>query len=115
MPEARAAAPAPRLDRSIRVLLVIGDRALANTVDLTLRHGRYARRLATTVVEANRAIEEWKPDLLLVDIDIEAVRAVQLIDEVRNHRPMGVIALTRRIDLRGTLDAFHPRADDYIG
>ena len=115
MPEARAAPPAPRLDRSIRVLLVIGDRALANTVDLTLRHGRYARRLATTVVDAKGAIAEWKPDLLLVDIDIEAGRAVQLIDEVRNHGPMGVIALTRRSDLRGKLDAFERGADDYIG
>jgi two-component system KDP operon response regulator KdpE len=110
------APPAPRVpDRSIRVLLVIGDRALANTVDLTLRHGRYARRVATTVVDAKAAMAEWKPDLLLVDIDIEAGRAIQLVDEARNHEPMGVIALTRRSDLRGKLDAFERGADDYIG
>jgi DNA-binding response OmpR family regulator len=97
------------------VLLVIGDRALTNTVDLTLRHGRYARRVATTVVDAKAAMAEWKPDLLLVDIDIEGGLAVQLIDEARNHGPMGVIALTRRSDLRGKLDAFERGADDYIG
>ncbi|HEV8469460.1 MAG TPA: response regulator transcription factor [Candidatus Limnocylindria bacterium] len=116
MPEARAAQAAPRgPDPGIRVLLVIGDRALTNTVDLTLRHGRYARRVATTVVDAKAAMAEWKPDLLLVDIDIEGGLAVQLIDEARNHGPMGVIALTRRSDLRGKLDAFERGADDYIG
>jgi len=116
MPEARAAPPAPRgPDRTIRVLLVIGDRALANTVDLTLRHGAYARRVATTVVDAKAAMAEWKPDLLLLDIDIEAGRAIQLIDEARTHGPMGIIALTRRSDLRGKLDAFERGADDYIG
>jgi two-component system KDP operon response regulator KdpE len=96
------------------VLLAIGDRALANTVDLTLRHGRYTRRIVGTVAEGKTAIENWKPHLLLVNIDLEAGRAIQLIDEARAHGS-GVIALTRRSDLRGKLDAFERGADDYIG
>jgi DNA-binding response OmpR family regulator len=97
------------------VLLVIGDRALANTVDLTLRHGRYLRRLAGAVDEAKSAIADWRPQLLLVDIDIEAGRGIQLIDHARANESIGVIALTRRSDLRGKLDAFERGADDYIG
>jgi response regulator of citrate/malate metabolism len=61
-------------------LLVIDDRALANTVDLTLRHGRHLRRLAGAVDEAKSAIADWRPQLLVVDIDIEAGRGIQLID-----------------------------------
>ena len=99
----------------IRVLLVIGDRALANTVELTLRHGRYARRLAGTIAEGRSAIEDWKPHLFILDIDVEGGRAIQLIDEARAQGPIGVIALTRRSDLRGKLDAFERGADDYIG
>ncbi len=102
-------------DWAVRVLLVIGDRALANTVDLTLQHGRYVRRVVRTVADGKIAIEEWKPELLLVDIDFEGGRAVQLIDYARDRRPIGVIALTRRSDLRGKLDAFERGADDYIG
>lgn len=116
MAEAGAAEPAARgSDRAIRVLLVIGDKALANTVDLTLRHGPYACRVVGTVAEGKSAIEEWKPQLLLVNIDFESGRAIQLIDEARAHEPIGVIALTRRSDLRGKLDAFERGADDYIG
>jgi DNA-binding response OmpR family regulator len=64
---------------------------------------------------ARTAIAEWKPHLLLVDIDLEAGAGIQLIDEARAGGPMGVIALTRRSDLRGKLDSFERGADDYIG
>ena len=110
------AAPAARSpERAARVLLVIGDKPLANTIDLTLRHGRYLRRLAQTVEGAKTEIRDWKPHLLIVDIDTENGGGIQLIDETRSHAPMGVIALTRRSDLRGKLDAFERGADDYIG
>jgi DNA-binding response OmpR family regulator len=116
MPDARTAPPGPKApDRTIRVLLVVSDRALANTVDLTLRHGSYLRRVATTVDEAKSAIAEWKPHLLVVDIDLDAGRGIQLIDDARAQEPIGIIALTRRSDLRGKLDAFERGADDYIG
>ena len=114
--EAGAAEPAARdSDGAIRVLSVIGDKALANTVYLTLQHLRYVRRVVATVDDGKRAIEEWKPHLLLVDIDVEAGRAIQLIDEALARGSIGVIALTRRSDLRGKLDAFERGADDYIG
>jgi two-component system, OmpR family, KDP operon response regulator KdpE len=116
MPKARAAERAAEgSDRAVRVLLAIGDKALANTVDLTLRHGRYTRRIVGNVAEGKTAIENWKPHLLLVNIDLEAGRAIQLIDEARAQGSVGVIALTRRSDLRGKLDAFERGADDYIG
>ena len=106
---------AKEADRAVRVLVALGDQALANTVDLTLRHGRYVRRFAGTVKDARAAIAEWKPHLLVLDIDLEAGAGIQLIDDARTGGPMGVIALTRRSDLRGKLDAFERGADDYIG
>jgi len=108
------AAPAVR-GSEVRVLLVLGDRPLANTIDLTLQHGHYVRRVAETVTEAKAVIAQWKPHLLVVDIDTETGGGIQLIDEAQSHSPMGVIALTRRSDLRGKLDAFERGADDYIG
>ena len=115
MAEGARDAPPRRSERAVRVLLVVSDTALANTVDLTLQHGSYIRRVVTTVAEGKTAVVEWKPHLLLVDIDVEAGRAIQLIDEARSQGPTGVIALTRRSDLRGKLDAFARGADDYIG
>ncbi|MDP9321050.1 MAG: response regulator, partial [Chloroflexota bacterium] len=115
MARAPAAVPAARApERAVRVLVVLEDRALANTVDLTLRHGGYVRRSEGTVTAARAAIAEWKPHLLLLDIDLGAGAGIQLIDDARAGGPIGVIALTRRSDLRGKLDAFERGADDYI-
>ena len=114
MPRANAPVAKSR-DIAARVLCVLADVALAKTVDLTLRHGLYERRAGSTMQEARSQIAAWKPHLLLVDIDLEAGSGIQLIDEVRSSGPIGVIALTRRSDLRGKLDAFERGADDYIG
>ncbi|HEV2010287.1 MAG TPA: response regulator transcription factor [Candidatus Limnocylindria bacterium] len=110
-----AASAARGSDRAVRALVALGDRALANTVDLTLRHGNFVRRSEGTVKDARAAIAEWKPQLLLIDIDLEAGAGIQLIDEARAGGPIGVIALTRRSDLRGKLAAFERGADDYVG
>jgi len=99
---------------TIRALLVIGEPSLANVVALTLRHGGYARKTAESIKEARSIIEEWKPHLLLVNIDVEDGRAMQLVDEGDSKQGLAVIALTRRADLRGKLDAFERGADDYI-
>lgn len=103
------------MDPEIRALIVIGDLALARTIDLTLGHGAYLRRSAATVADARAALEDWRPHLVLVDVDLEGGKAMQLIDEVRTRERMAAIALTRRSDLRGKLDAFERGADDYIG
>jgi DNA-binding response OmpR family regulator len=116
MPRATSPAPVEKgSERAVRVLSALTDLALANTVDLTLRHGQYVTRSARTMRDARAEIADWKPHLLLVDIDLEAGAGVELIDEARASGHIGVIALTRRSDLRGKLDAFERGADDYIG
>ena len=89
------------------MLVVVEDQALANTVDLTLRHGSYVRRSERTVAGARAALAEWRPHLLLLDIDLETGAGIQLIDEARAGSPIGVIALTRRT--HGTAGELVPR------
>ncbi len=101
-------------DQAIRALLVIADQPVANLADLSMRHGSYARRIVGTVNDGRSAIELWKPHLLIVDIDVEDGRALQLIDGRSAERPMAVIAVTRRGDLQGKLDAFERGAEDFI-
>ena len=102
-------------ERAVRVLSALSDSALANTVELTLKHGRYATRSVRTMSDAQSEISQWKPHLLLVDVDLDGGTGMQLIDEARAIGQIAVIALTRRSDLRGKLDAFERGADDYIG
>jgi len=96
------------------VLSFIGDAAIGNLIDLTLRHGAYSRRTAASVADAKALLTSWKPHLLLVNIDAEDGQAIQLINENGREHHVAVIALTRRADLLGKLDSFERGADDYI-
>lgn len=105
----------PQAIALFRVLILIEDRAVAGLITLALRHGAYQHRIAETLGEARDAVAQWEPHLLLVDIDVEHGKAVAIIDDVNALTNVAVIALTRRSDLRGKLDAFDRGADDYIG
>src|SRR5688500_841225 len=105
MAEARTTRPEARASEgAIRVLVVVDDPALANVIDLTFRHGHYTRQVAITVDAARSTIADWAPHVLLVDIDVEDRKALDLIDEVRTLERVAVIALTRRSDLRGKME-----------
>src|SRR2546422_11498808 len=104
---AEAGAPAARgSDRGVRVLLVIGDRPLANTIDLTLQHGHYLRRVVERVTAAKAVIAEWGPHLLVVDIDTETGGGLLHTDEAQSASTIVVIKSTRLSDRRQKLDAF---------
>jgi len=101
-------------ERDRRVLVVVDDPTLADAITLALRHRRYARRLAQTTAAAKAVIREWSPDLMLLDIDLDAGAAVHLVDEARGHGRTGVIALARRRNVGGRREAFAHGADDFI-
>ena len=115
MPRKGITRAAPRQTEPLRVLLLIDDAALASVIAFALRHGGYEQRIAGTFSEAQAAVARWEPHLVLVDIDVEQGKAVAIIDDVSALPHVAVIALTRRSDLRGKLDAFDRGADDYIG
>ena len=100
---------------AFRVLILVEDAALGGLIAFALRHGSFEHRTTATLGEARSVVTESQPHLVLVDIDVEHGRAVAIIDDVSAMEHVAVIALTRRSDLRGKLDAFHRGADDYIG
>jgi PleD family two-component response regulator len=55
-----------------RVLLVLDQPVLAGVVALALAHvrGRFRVRVAPTAAAATEALEDWRPDLAVVDMDL---------------------------------------------
>ncbi len=95
-----------------RVLIVITN-ALANLVAVTLRHGRYETRDATEETAVAAQLREWRPHLVLVDID----HHFGMIEAVGGGLSKGgppVLAFTRRRDTALKLSAYERGADDII-
>jgi DNA-binding response OmpR family regulator len=103
-----------RLRGPARALIVIDHPVLAEVVKLAFRHGHYQTRIATTAEEASTALEEWRPHLSVLDLDIAGKILEHLAGARREGIRLPVIALTRRGDLKAKLTAFERGADDIL-
>ncbi len=108
-----AAAVAPTTPE--RVLVLIDESIVAETINLTLNHGVYATRGAKTMAQAVAVIEEWHPHLAIIDMDLandQFMRGINPPSGTNVRLP--VLALTRRGDLKTKLVAFDQGVDDIM-
>jgi two-component system KDP operon response regulator KdpE len=96
-------------------VLIVADPMTARLIRLALGHGAYTCRIAMTAADGERVKQEWNPHLVVLDIDLDDGRALDLIgNRRRDGRRMPVIAVTRRGDMRTKLSAFDRGADDFV-
>lgn len=95
-----------------RVLVVSGE-PLLSMVLLTLNHGLFERRSATTTDEAIAILRTWSPQVLIVDVDRDAGEGLALLGRDRDGSAPA-IALSRRGDLKTKLEAFDRGAEDIV-
>jgi DNA-binding response OmpR family regulator len=104
-----------RLRGPARALLVIDLPVLSEVVKLALDHGHYHVRIAPTIEEASKLLGEWRPHLVVLDMDTPGnVILERLADSKAEGAGPPVVALTRRGDLKSKLSAFERGVDDIL-
>src|SRR5579871_740815 len=96
-----------------RILVLLNQPLLSELVRLTLNHGISITREVSDVATASALLHEWKPQLAVLDIDMDAS---PVIHQVRAQPPphIPVLALTRHGDLKTKLAAFAEGVDDIM-
>jgi DNA-binding response OmpR family regulator len=98
--------------------LVLHDRPLVvGLIELTLNHGLFVVRAATSLAQAEAILAEWKPDMTVVDMDHDDSTALLQrlgTSNTLTRSPTPVLGLTRRGDLRTKLRAFDLGVDDIL-
>ena len=101
-----------------RRALVLHDRPLVvDLIELTLNHGLFVVRAATSLGEAETILREWHPHMTIVDMDHQDSTALlgRLGSSDKLARSVTpVLGLTRRGDLRTKLRAFDLGVDDIL-
>jgi DNA-binding response OmpR family regulator len=101
-----------------RRALVLHDRPLVvDLIELTLNHGLFVVRAATSLGEAETILAEWQPHMTIIDMDHEDSTALlgRLGASDRVSRGVTpVLGLTRRGDLKTKLRAFDLGVDDIL-
>jgi DNA-binding response OmpR family regulator len=97
---------------------VLHDRQLVvDLIELTLNHGLFVVRAATTLSEAGDLLATWHPDLTVIDMDHDDSTALLSRLGAANRltkRITPALGLTRRGDLKTKLRAFDLGVDDIL-
>jgi DNA-binding response OmpR family regulator len=101
-----------------RRALVLHDQPLvADLIELTLNHGLYVVRRATSYDEAEAVLAGWWPHIAIVDMDHDdSLALLRRLGASNTLQPSGtpILGLTRRGDLQSKLRAFDLGVDDIV-
>jgi DNA-binding response OmpR family regulator len=101
-----------------RVLLVLDQPMLAGVVELALAHvhGQFRVRVAPAAAAATAVLGDWRPHLAVVDMDLARGEMLARLGYTAppSAARVPVVALTRRGDLKGKLEAFERGVDDLL-
>jgi len=95
---------------------VVLDRPMMiELIKMTLNHGVYTTRTATSATEVAAALTAWQPHLAILDMDLDGMQIMTLLGAT----PVGgirlpVVGLTRRGDLKTKLASFEAGVDDIL-
>ncbi|HEY5488359.1 MAG TPA: response regulator transcription factor, partial [Candidatus Limnocylindrales bacterium] len=104
-------------DDARRALLLLDRPIVVDLVQLTLNHGLFVVRAASTLAEATSLLDSWSPQLAVVDMDHD--QSTELLARLGASNSLTasvtpVLGLTRRGDLATKLKAFDLGVDDIL-
>jgi two-component system KDP operon response regulator KdpE len=101
-----------------RRALILHDRPLVvDLIELTLNHGLFVVRAASSLAAADAILEDWHPHLAVIDMDHDDSTALLGRLEASNalrQSATPALGLTRRGDLKTKLRAFDLGVDDIL-
>lgn len=96
------------------ILVVEDDHSINDILTLSLKAEGYNVKSAFTGKEARKLLEEFKPDLTLLDINLPDESGFDICKYINANNAMPIIMLTARTDIFDKVLGLELGADDYI-
>lgn len=97
------------------VMVVDDDADIASLIGETLRDEGYVVRTVTDARQATTVFEEFKPDLITLDVMMPSVDGISLCLQLRKESDVPVLFISARNDPPDRVVGLRMGADDYIG
>ena len=98
-----------------KILIVEDDKKIARLLQLELTHRHYETQIAIDGMEALDAFEQFKPDIVLLDVMIPEIDGVEVAKMIRQSDiETGIIMVTALDQTRNKIEGLNSGADDYI-
>ncbi len=97
-----------------RVLIVEDDQDIVDVLRRTLRAEGYEVRAATDGPEALEDLDDFAPDLVVLDLGLPGMDGMEVCDRIRETSEVPVLMLTARADPEDRVAGLDTGADDYL-
>lgn len=98
-----------------RILIVEDDPTIGRFVELELAHLGWSVKRVTDGGEALAAVEEFDPDLLVLDLMLPGMDGITIAKTLREQgRKLPILMLTARSETQDVVTGFDAGADDYL-
>ena len=99
-----------------KVLIVDDDPHMSELMTVVLQtEGIYDLKVVESGEATLKTIGDWKPDLVLLDINMPGISGLEILSLVRRHEDhMGIILVSGNSDTEDVIEGLDSGADDYI-
>ncbi|GAB6189754.1 response regulator transcription factor [Marinitoga arctica] len=98
-----------------KILVVEDDKSISRLLELELKHEGFQVEVANDGKEGLEKYEEFKPDIIILDLMLPEMDGMEVADSIRNYdHNVGIIMLTARSDLSSRVEGLKLGADDYV-
>jgi two-component system response regulator MprA len=101
-------------DDPARVLVVDDEPHIIDFVGLGLRREGYETRGAADGPQALALAQEWRPDLVILDLMLPGLDGLQVCRRLRSQHDTPILLLTARDDVEDRVKGLDSGADDYL-
>jgi len=99
----------------MKILVLEDDKKIAHLLELELTHEGHEVRVVGDGYDALIEAEEFKPDVVILDIMLPGLSGKEVAKRLRDKYPdLGIIMLTALGDVKDKVEAFNLGADDYV-
>lgn len=97
-----------------RILVVEDEPSLGDVLEAYLRREGHATERAASGTKAWRLLQQWKPDLVLLDLMLPGMDGWEVLRRLPPDDPVRVIVITARAEQVDKLLGLRLGADDYV-
>lgn len=102
------------MNEANKILVVDDEAQITRTLRASLRAHRYEVRTAADGVSALDTFHDWKPDLIITDLQMPEMNGIELCREIRKISEIPIIVLSVKGEEKTKVEALDAGADDYV-
>ncbi len=98
-----------------KVLIVEDDRGISRFLEIEMTKRGHKTRKAETGLEALETFEQFRPDIVLLDVMLPEMDGIEVAKEMRGKDPgVGIIMITALGETKDKVVGLNAGADDYV-